>query len=489
MNVTSDAGSVLASQPDQSAVSAPPAPPAPAVSGGIVNAAPQTAPQSQPAPQAQPTSNQPNGSAQQQDDAHHSLLGRAIRHVISATEGVDYQADANGNVKPVPAQPGSFFRRLVAGMLVAGAAGAGQKTFTGGFGAGAQAAAEQGQQLDQQRYARARQAVEDQQKQQQVSDAHMLHQANVAHVNLQMASLLHDMWAADSDRIERVNSANRVYKQALLDKGGTAAKFRVGGQMVDSLPADQFSKMYTADPSIAHSPGSNSERHFISNTDLSELHFNGQSWVDDAGDEVAMGQRTSISAIDMPTNSLDSYEPVDGATLDKLGGGQIVPDPNKKYSINVHGLMAIRTLGLKQEAEETRAAAQRTRAERANQTNKQSTQIESKKAAALAKAEHDYWQNINSGKDEQNALSQLNAAKQDAQDAYENEIRAAGGTPQHFDFGNSSAPQARPASQPRNNPRNAPRTFSPTKWRAANPNGDVNEAIAEAKRQNLQVIQ
>jgi hypothetical protein len=491
MAVLSDASSVLANQPDPSTISAPPAPPAPAVGGGIVNAAQQTAPPSQPTSANPPTNNSP--SAQ---DAHHSLLGRAVKAMTHAIEGndVSYQPDPeSGQVKEVvtPSRPGTFFRRLLAGALIGGAASGAQRSgnFTQGFGSGAEAAASQQQNTDQQRYARAQQQVKDQQEQTRVNDEHTLHQAMVAHTNVEMSSVLHDMWAADEDRVAKLNQANRVYRQALLDEGGVQAKFRVNGQMVNQLPADQFAKLYTSDPTIAHSPDPNQERHFISNTDLSDVHFDGQSWRDDSGNDVSMGPRTTISAIDMPTNSMNSYEPVDGTVLDQLAHGQVVPDPNKKYSINGSGLMAIRNLGLKTAAEETRAAAQRARANRTDQANKQSTQIESKKAAALAKAEHDYWQNINSGKDESNALSQLNAAKQDAQDAYENEIRAAGGSPQHFDYSNGAAPQARPASQPRNNQRNIPRTFSPTKWRAANPNGDVNEALQEAKRQNLQIIQ
>ena len=452
MAVLSDAGQLLANQPDQSAVSAPPAPPAPSVSGGILNAAQQAAPSSQPTPPS-PT------SAQQQDSAHHELLGRVVKHIVGAANGVDYAPDGQGGVKPVPAKPGSFFRNLAASFLVSSvagaAAGAQSKTFAGGFGAGAQAGAAQAERMDQLKYDRARQAVEDQQKQQQVSDEHTLHQAMVAHDNLQTASLLHDLWASDQDRIQKLNAANHVYRQAMIDQGGVPAKFRVGNQTVDSLPADQFARLYTQDSSIAHSPDTNSERHFISNTDLSEIDFDGQSWRDESGNEIALGPRTTISAIDMPTNSMKTYAPVDGTVLNTLAHGQIVPDAGKKYSVNGLGLTAIRNLGLKAMAEDTRAAAQRTKAARQEQTNKQFTQIESKKAAALARSEADYWRNINSGKDENNALSQLNAAKQDAQDAYENEIRAAGGTPQHFSYNGASAPQARP-NQPQNRQRVTP---------------------------------
>ena len=484
MNVTSDAGSVLANQPDQSAVSAPPAPPAPAVSGGIVNAAQQTAPQSQPTTPAQPS--RPGPSTQ--SDEHHSLLGRAVKHIISATEGVDYQADAQGNVRPVPAAPGSFFRRLVAGMLVAGAAGAGQKTFTSGFGSGAQAAAAQAQQIDQQKYARAQQAVKDRQEQTRIDDDRLMHKAQIAHLNLQIADWQHNQHAADQEIVERHNAAARAYENQLTDAGGSLAKLSINGKPTDTFSASDLASAYVKDPSIAHAPDGYG-RHFIDTTNLSEVHFDGEHWVDDSGNAVSMGANSTIRAYDLPTSTFKSYRQVSGTEINKIRGAEIV-DSNKNYSVSPEGLSALYTLGVKESAETARAAAQRARANRADQSSKQFTQIESKKAAAIAKSEHDYWQNINSGKDENNALAQLNAAKQDAQDSYEAEIRAAGGSPQHFEYGNSPAPQTKSTSQPRTNqPRNAPRTFNLSKWKAANPNGDADEAVGEAKRQNLQIIQ
>ena len=484
MAILSDASQVMAAEPNPSAPTAPPAPPAP-VNGGIVDAAQQTAPPSQPAPQAQPTSNQPtNGSA---DDAHHSLLGRAIKHVISATEGVDYQADANGQVKPVPAQPGSFFRRLVAGMLVAGAAGAGQKTFTGGFGAGAQAASAQGQQIDQQKYARAQQAVKDRQEQSRIDDDVLMHKAQIAHLNLQIADWQHNQHAADQETVERHNAAARAYENQLTDSGGSLAKLSINGKPTDTFSASDLASAYVKDPSIAHAPDGYG-RHFVDTTNLSELHFDGEHWTDDGGNPVSMGANSTIRAYDLPTSTFKSYRQVSGAEINKIRGAEIV-DSNKNYSVSPEGLSALYTLGVKEAAETARAAAQRTRAEKAAKRDRQSTAIEQKKAAALAKAESTYWSELNSGKDENNALAQLNAAKQSAQDSYEAEIRAAGGSPQHYDYSGSPAPQTKSTSQARSNPQNAPKTFSPSKWAQANPGADVNAAIQEAKRQNLQIIQ
>ena len=137
-----------------------------------------------------------------------------------------------------------------------------------------------------------------------------------------------------------------------------------------------------------------------------------------------------------------SYRQVSGKEINKIRGADVV-DPDKNYSVSPEGLSSLYSLGVKESAETARAAAQRARANQQDKTNKAFTQIESKKAASLARAESDYWRNINGGKDEQNALSQLNAAKQDAQSAYEDEIRAAGGNPQHFEYSNGGAPQRR----------------------------------------------
>ena len=188
-----------------------------------MNAAGQTAPASQPtaAPNA-PVSNPAS-------DEHHALLGRAVKSIVHGVMGndVSYASDpATGQVREItsPAGPGSFFRRLVAGMLVAGAAGAGQKTFAGGFGAGAQASAAQQQNADQQRYARAQLQIKDQQEKSRIDDDGLMHKAQIAHLNAQVASWQHDQHAADQETIEHHNTSARAYEQQLQSSGGSLGK-------------------------------------------------------------------------------------------------------------------------------------------------------------------------------------------------------------------------------------------------------------------------
>jgi len=100
---------------------------------------------------------------------------------------------------------------------------------------------------------------------------------------------------------------------------------------------------------------------------------------------------------------------------------------------------------------------------RNNKTKNTFTTIVSKKAAALAKAEHEY--NVAVGKNPENQEEleqQLRDAKQAAQDAFEEQIEAAGGSVKHFEYSNVPAPKPAPsaASQPQANQAVPPATFT-----------------------------
>jgi hypothetical protein len=468
-DVTSDVAALIANpNPDQLAA----------------NPAPVAAPATPSAPQP-PTAQQ----AMAADVAHHALFGKAVKSMVGSLNNTQTAYKANpqtGQVEEVqvPQRPGSFFRNLLSGMLIGAAAGSGEGKsagggFLGGVGRGAVATMQNRQQQDQERFKRAQDQLKSQMEREKQTSEETMHAAITAHENVQTADLLHNMHAADQKTVEEHNAASRAYQKSLTDAGAVPAKLSIGGQLVDATDANSFLAAYTKDPSIAHAP-TGSERHFISTTDLSELHFDGDHWVDDSGNPVNLGRNIIIRAYDLPSSTLNTPRQYSGREVNAARRQKIVDDKGT-YTMTPNAFSAIYTLGTKDAAESAHGNNQRSLTDQRNKNAKQFTEIEAKKASALAKAEHNYWTAINGGKDADNALSELNTAKQESQDAYENEIRTAGGTPKHFEYGNASAPQSKSQAQP------APKTFSPSKWKAANPNGDVNEATAEAKRQGMTI--
>src|SRR5260370_24425663 len=122
-DVTSDAGSVLAAQPNQQSE---------ADQGGIANA--NSVPNTPPAPDINDvpksthfkvikTPGQAAVEAAEADNTHHNLFGRAVKATFHASNNTQAQYVANpqtGRIEEVsvPAKPGQFFRNLLSGMLI-----------------------------------------------------------------------------------------------------------------------------------------------------------------------------------------------------------------------------------------------------------------------------------------------------------------------------------------------------------------------------------
>ncbi len=124
------------------------------------------------------------------------------------------------------------------------------------------------------------------------------------------------------------------------------------------------------------------------------------------------------------------------------------------------------------------------------------------KANAFARIQKNYHDRQNAGKvSEEDALSQYHDELQDAQDNYEHRIETITGfAVGHNDVTTWDKPQlpgapaptaARPAPGTAQRPQGGgqAQVFSPTKWKAANPNGDVAAATAQAKQQGMQIAQ
>jgi len=439
MPVTNDAASVLGQAP----------PDVPTQQSQTPDQIPMQVQAPQPQAPAVPSSVAPAASP---DMVHHSILGRAVKALYASAHGQDTAYNVNpqtGEMETTttPGKPSTFFRNLVLGSLIGGAVGSsggGKGGFMGAFSRGAAAGAEstqaRAQQIDQQKRAQAQQQFNNQVTARKLSDEESTHQATVAHINAQIAGLHQHQSEMVQSEIDKKNAASRAYQKTLVDSGGKPVKITIGGNPLDTVSADQFGAAVVKDPSLLNAPDGYA-RHFVDTTDLSELHFDGGRWVDDSGSPVNMSAKSSIRAYDVPTATFKQPSQVSGKTINAARGAKIVDD-NKTYSVSPEGMSSLYALGLKDQNERARTAHQQALADKHDANQKKFGQIEIKKQTALSKAEHTYWTGMNSGKaDPDKALTQLNFEKQQAQSLYEDEIRANGGTPQHFEYGNAPAPR------------------------------------------------
>jgi hypothetical protein len=304
------------------------------------------------------------------------------------------------------------------GALIGGAVGSankGQGGFAGGFTSGGAAAdqAIQGraQAWDQQRRAQAQEQFNNTITARKMSSEEAEHAATVAHLNAQISGLHQHYSQMEQGEIDKKNSASRAYQKSLEDAGGKSVKITIAGKPLDTVSADQFGAAVVKDPSLLNAPDGYG-RHFVDTTDLSELHYDGGRWVDDSGTPVNMSAKSSIRAYDVPTNTFKQPSQVKGKLINGVRGAKIVED-DKMYSITPEGLSSLYALGLKDQNERARTNHQNALADKHADTQKKFGTIEVKKQTALAKAEHNYWTSLNSGKaDPDKAGEQLQFEKQ-----------------------------------------------------------------------------
>jgi hypothetical protein len=383
----------------------------------------------------------------------HSIMGRAVQALVHAAHGNETSYEVNPQTgeteaTTTPGRASNFFKNLVLGALIGGAVGSANKGrggFAGGFTAGGAAAAEatqaRNQQQDQLRRTQAEEQFKNQITARKMTDDETMHQATVAHINAQITGIHMRQAEMTQEEIDKKNSAARAYGKSLEDAGGKSVKLSIAGKPLDAVPADQFGTAVIKDPSLLNAPDGFA-RHFVDTTDLSELHFDGGRWVDDSGTPVNMSAKSTVRAYDLPTNTFKTPSQVSGRLINQTRGADIV-DPSKTYSVSPEGMSSLYALNLKDANERARTKHQNALADKHADNQKKFGQIEAKKNAALAKAEHNYFLAINGNKDEEKAKAQLAFEKNQAQQEYELSIKNAGG---------SVAPQAQPKAQPQITP-------------------------------------
>jgi hypothetical protein len=176
-------------------------------------------------------------------------------------------------------------------------------------------------------------------------------------------------------------------------------------------------------------------RHFVDEHDASDIEYvPGKGWVNEAGAPTDMSKSTVVRAIDVPESLYQKTVKHTGKEINAIAGYQLIPPDQENNTFNAPinayaGLYAqnLKNLNAAAQAKQRDADAEKAR----SQANKAATakrgtpaqfaQVESRKAAALAKAETAY----EGSKLDEDGLARAKAA---AQKTYEDEIKALNGS-------------------------------------------------------------
>ena len=295
---------------------------------------------------------------------------------------------------PIKQAPGAIFRSLLAGALLGGAIGSESSKggFAGGFARGGAAVEQQGYQRQQEAQDRAMKRQQLSLDEQRAQDEHMVHQATAAQIVAQTAAFHQQQQFHDQEAVDKKNKAAEVYKQTLLDAGGTNAPIAIDGK----IPANgeysgaDITAAFGRNPSILTGPPG-TVRHFVDVHDASDLDYvSGKGWVDASGNPVSMGRDTVVRAIDVPEKNYEKPIPRTGKEINTLAGYQLVPKDREDTTFNVP-LEAAGGLSQKLKNDsETALANQRNRGKQGTPAKRgtpaQFAQAEAKRSAAVAKA-------------------------------------------------------------------------------------------------------
>jgi hypothetical protein len=363
---TPDAGALLAgnAQPQDPPVAQQPNP---VPAGAPIQAAPlppQNTATPLGSPAASPQAAQPNPTAVAQV-AKHAMFGKAVKNLLGALEGVRYNYNVDpqsGQMveTPVKQRPGAFFRQVLAGALLSGAAATeahAQNPYLGGLGGfavGAGSAIKNQQQQDQMKRQQAQQAFErqretegDQMAQDKEQQEQSLFQVHLAHWTVQELNSAAMLNLDNEKEINQQNEQGQVLLDHVMEEHGKLATDIPDNGTVGNAP--KLMK-YFADHSSAMIPGDGSMRVVVKSVDINGLAYDPQhfGWKDaKTGEHVDLDDRTTWKVYDIPNNALgvDDKVPVSGRELKKLfpsGTGDKL-DPNATYRITPSEMVAAGT--------------------------------------------------------------------------------------------------------------------------------------------------
>lgn len=387
-----------------------------------------TRPSQPPSLPGQPPAAPPPPSPQQVADvAHHAAIGKAASFLFGQGR------DENG--QPVRGGP---FKALLLGALLGGAMGSQGPATGGSVGGFLSGFARGGNAVQQQQYARqqaAQQAALERQRmsldEQRAADEHMLHQATAAKITAETAALHHQQEFVTQDALDKKNLAADQYVKTLTDAGGTAAPIAINGKIPTNgiYSAPDLAAAFTKDPSILMGPR-NTVRHFVDTHNASDLQYvDGKGWVNASGDPVDLSKSTTVRVIDVPESIYRTRVHPTGKEINAIAGYQLIPKDQEDQTFNapLDAISGLYAQNLKNTNEAAQAKQRNAAANKANKaaTTKRGTPaqfaaVEAKKAQALAKAEAQF--------EKDGDQAELANAKAQAQESYENQIVALGGS-------------------------------------------------------------
>lgn len=361
--ITPDAGAILAGNPAQPNPAAPgqPAPlPLQPRQTPELAAGPTPAPAQPNAAPAQPP--QVNPAVAQV--VHHATFGQAIKNLVGSLEGVQYNYavdPATGQMQEtaVKAKPGQFFRNILVGALVGGAAAEHAHTenpnmgLAGGLLTGGAANVQEAQQENLLRqkqagadFERNREVQSDKTAADKAANEALHWQATLAHWTTQELHSASQLNLDNQREIEHQNDQGQLLLDKVISQHGTLAELPENGKTGNGPALMDY---FTKNPSALKSPDGGM-RIPVKRVDLSGLVYDPAhyGWKDaKSGQHVDLDARTTWQVYDLPKDSPNAEEkiPIKGSELVKLfpaGVGSKI-DPNGTYRLTASELVAVGT--------------------------------------------------------------------------------------------------------------------------------------------------
>lgn len=322
-----------------------------------VSEAPMSAPQS---PMATPAAQAPGSAPDQQ----HNFLGRAVRHIAASLEGnsISYQSDpTTGEVQEVqsPTKPGSFFRNLLLGAAIGGAAGANspnkQSALSGASLGGAAALQQQNALQERQK----QQALEKSQRLKNLADANQAKQKE-ADIQAQTTALgnisvlTHDHMANlhDPKQVDSYNNSSQIVLSALKDKAGARPAQVIGpdGTDLNAKPDNggDLLAMFNKDPESVMKAPDGWHRSVITTVDTKGLQQKNGQWVDGSGKPADLADRTTFHLLDIPAAKWGQSLTLPKGSINDVAGAKLMSGKDSDTATTTVGqMMSLRLKNLK----------------------------------------------------------------------------------------------------------------------------------------------
>lgn len=437
------------------------------------------------APSAQPVAPQPQQPTPQQvaqvaDVARHHAIGKAAAFLFGQ------ERDPNTG-EPVKQAPGSVFKSLLAGALLGSAIGSEGRAgggsvggFLSGFSRGGAGVMAQEYQRQQDAFARQRQTQQMSLEQQRFEEERTQHRAQLEQWNLENLARGREADYRDRDQLLKENEQDANVQKWTIDNGGYLAS--IPNNAVPGNGPELMQAMIKDPARFQAPPGVG--RLLVKNYDFNGLNHDSKGgWTEKDGSPVDWSKHLTWSVYWLPNTSSEN-KPISMTASEwtRLYGVRFPSgtDPSAVFNVKaVAPLMAVATQNRRQErtdANETFKQKHDALNATINSARTNVTQLESEKRELLR-------QGYTEDDDEVSEIEdKIEAEQKREQDAISD---------MHPRIRERVTQKPTTTTQPTNKPApSQPKpTFSPSKWRAANPNGDVNAAIAEAKRQGYQVTQ